>query len=85
MEQLLIDAFVKEQEAAKAAALVRVGLYLTRPVGIGEHPDILGEVRKAIDTWVQAEERLKAFQTIVNRQDNVSTNTQVHSNPGTSG
>ena len=39
-------------------AKMNVEVYLVNPVGIGEHPDILGAVQDQIDVIAKEEERL---------------------------
>ena len=39
-------------------AKMNVEVYLANPVGIGEHPDILGAVQDQIDVIAKEEERL---------------------------
>ena len=39
---VMYDALKAQFEAKKQAALANLTVYLSNPVGIGEHPDILG-------------------------------------------
>ena len=55
-------------EALKALAIgnikkakMNVEVYLTNPVGIGEHPDVLGAIQDQIDLIAKEEERLEVI------------------------
>ena len=39
----------------------RQEVYLTNPVGIGEHPDVLGAIQDQIDLIAKEEERLEVI------------------------
>ena len=56
-------------EALKALAIgnikkakMNVEVYLKNPVGIGEHPDVLGAVQDQIDLIAKEEERLEIIE-----------------------
>ena len=58
----------KTVSALKNAALgeiskaqVNVEVYLHNPVGIGEHPDILGAIQEQLDVIAENEERLQVL------------------------
>ena len=55
-------------EALKALAIgnikkakMNVEVYLANPVGIGEHPDVLGAIQDQIDLIAKEEERLEVI------------------------
>jgi len=55
-------------EALKALAIgnikkakMNVEVYLANPVGIGEHPDVLGAIQDQIDAIAKEEERLEVI------------------------
>ena len=55
-------------EALKALAIgnikkakMNVEIYLKSPVGIGEHPDVLGSIQEQIDLIAKEEERLEVI------------------------
>jgi hypothetical protein len=39
----MINALRKKYEAEVAAAKVNIDVYIKNPVGIGEHPDLVGQ------------------------------------------
>jgi hypothetical protein len=56
-------------EALKALAIgnikkakMNVEVYLKNPVGIGEHPDVLGAIQEQIDLIAKEEERLEVIE-----------------------
>ena len=56
-------------EALKALAIgnikkakMNVEIYLKSPVGIGEHPDVLGAIQEQIDLIAKEEERLELIE-----------------------
>ena len=56
-------------EALKALAIgnikkakMNVEVYLANPVGIGEHPDVLGAIQEQIDLIAKEEERLEVIE-----------------------
>ena len=55
-------------EALKALAIgnikkakMNIEIYLKSPVGIGEHPDVLGAIQEQIDFIAKEEERLEVI------------------------
>ena len=55
-------------EALKALAIgnikkakMNIEIYLKSPVGIGEHPDVLGAIQEQIDLIAKEEERLEVI------------------------
>ena len=56
-------------EALKALAIgnikkskMNIEVYLSNPVGIGEHPDVLGAIQDQIDLIAKEEERLEVIE-----------------------
>lgn len=45
-ENLLFEATLRYYEAQEAEAKAILSVYFTNPVAIGEHPDLLTEIRK---------------------------------------
>lgn len=56
---LIIDAVRAHYVAKSTEALARFALYTSKPVGVGEHPDVVGESVKAIEDHDHAESVLK--------------------------
>ncbi len=55
----IIKALRKKYEADIAEAMATANIYLEKPVGIGEHPDIIKEVDKLIEKIAEAEDKVK--------------------------
>ena len=62
-------------EALKALAIgnikkakMNVEVYLANPVGIGEHPDVLGAIQEQIDLIAKEEERLDVIEKYFEEQ-----------------
>ena len=58
----LLDALRKKYEGEIASAKANINVYITNPVGIGEHPQHLEEIDKQLDKIAQAEEKLDALE-----------------------
>ena len=59
----IIKALRKKYEADIAEAMATANIYLEKPVGIGEHPDIIKEVDKLIEKIAEAEDKVKIINT----------------------
>lgn len=46
---LLFEAALRHYEAKEAEAKAILSVYFTNPVGIGEHPDLLTEIKKYVE------------------------------------
>ena len=55
---LVYNALVKKYEAQRAQALAELSIYLTNPVGIGEHPQLIEEAAKIAESLATAEDVL---------------------------
>mgnify|MGYP001218991307 CR=1 FL=1 len=58
MSDPFIKALQKKYEADIELAKANIEVYLSNPVGIGEHPDIVGAVDTQIDAIAHAEDKL---------------------------
>lgn len=59
LRKVILDALSKKYEAEIAEADATIKIYLENSVGIGEHPQHVEEVDKAIDKIATNEEKLK--------------------------
>jgi len=64
MRTLAIEALRHKYEAQKKSAKYTLTNYLQNPAAIGEHPDLLEEMDKAIGSWEEANSRLQALDDI---------------------
>ena len=58
MEKILREALIIKYEGEIAQANANIKVYLTNPVGIGEHPDIVSAIDTQIEAMAHAEEKL---------------------------
>jgi len=57
-KDVIVDALEKKYEAQMAQAEANVKVYMENPVGVGEHPDIVDEVKKLLKQIKDAKEML---------------------------
>ena len=57
MEKVLREALIIKYEGEIAQANANIQVYLTNPVGIGEHPDIIAAMDEQIENLAHAEEK----------------------------
>lgn len=62
----LYAALVKKYEAQISEAEAEILIYLTNPVGIGEHPQHIEEMDKFLEKLANAKDKLETIQTLVN-------------------
>ena len=58
MHQQILQALVKKYESQIAEAKATIDIYLSNPVGIGEHPQHLEEIDKLMGNIADAEDKL---------------------------
>ena len=61
LRQQTLDALRSDAEGNIAKARVNVEVYLHNPVGIGEHPDVLGAIQEQLDIIAHEEERIEVL------------------------
>ena len=62
LRQQTLDALRSDAEGKIAKARVNVEVYLHNPVGIGEHPDVLGAIQEQLDIIAHEEERIEVLE-----------------------
>lgn len=62
MKSRILEALKLDAEGKIAKAKINVEVYLHNPVGIGEHPDVLGAIQEQLDIIAHEEERLEVIQ-----------------------
>lgn len=60
----LINALKLKYEAQKLEAIATLEVYVSNPVGIGEHPQIVEEMDKLVHTIADMEGCLEALKTV---------------------
>ena len=58
---LLIKALQARYDSEVKAASANIDVYLTHPVGIGEHPDIVSAVDSEVRKLAEAEDKLSTL------------------------
>ena len=59
--KLLYNALKARYEAQKTEALATLGVYFTNAAGIGEHPQIVEEMAKQLESLANAEDCLESL------------------------
>ena len=61
-KNVLYDALKAQFEAKKQKALATLTIYLTNPVGIGEHPQHIDEMVKLAEELAEADDVVKTLE-----------------------
>tara|TARA_R110000824_G_scaffold346459_1_gene533309 strand:+ start:273 stop:485 length:213 start_codon:yes stop_codon:yes gene_type:complete len=61
MKEKLLKALISHYEAQKNEALAVINLYLNNPVGIGDHSNILDELKSWTTKLSEAQENIAAL------------------------
>lgn len=61
----LYSALIKKYEAEIAEAEAEILIYLSNPVGIGEHPQHIEEMDKFVEKLANAKDKLETLQLMV--------------------
>ncbi len=62
MRREMLDALKALAIGNIKKAKMNIEIYLTHPVGIGEHPDVLGAIQDQIDLIAKEEERIEVIE-----------------------
>ena len=62
MKSRMIEALKASANGEIKKHLVNIDVYLHNPVGIGEHPDVLGAIQEQLDIIAHEEERLEVLE-----------------------
>ena len=58
---VITTALIADAQGNIAKAKANVEIYLNYPVGIGEHPDVLGAIQDQLDIIAHEEERISVI------------------------
>jgi hypothetical protein len=58
---VITNALIADAQGNIAKAKANVEIYLNYPVGIGEHPDVLGAIQDQLDIIAHEEERISVI------------------------
>jgi len=73
-KNILYDALKAQFEAKKQKALATLTIYLTNPVGIGEHPQHLDEMVKLAEQLAEADDVVKTLEKTFETLEATETN-----------
>ena len=73
-KNILYDALKAQFEAKKQKALATLTIYLTNPVGIGEHPQHLDEMVKLAEQLAEADDVVKTLEKTFETPETPETN-----------
>jgi|TARA_B100000035_G_scaffold42395_1_gene31747 hypothetical protein len=62
MRREILQALKAEATGNIEKARLNIEIYLKNPVGIGEHPDVLGAIQEQVDIIAHEEERIEVLQ-----------------------
>ena len=62
MRKQIVNALRAEAIGNIEKARINVEVYLKNPVGIGEHPDVLGAIQEQLDIIAHEEERIAVLE-----------------------
>ena len=65
----IIDALRQTYRGDIARAKANIRVYLTRPAGIGEHPDVVGAVDELVGKLAEATEKLETLNHLSRTED----------------
>ena len=58
----ILDALYLDAQGNIAKAKANIEVYLHQPVGIGEHPDVLGAIQEQVDIIAHEQERIQVLE-----------------------
>ena len=61
LRNTMIQSLLADAEGTIQKAKANVEVYLHHPVGIGEHPDVLGAIQDQLDVIAEQEERIQVI------------------------
>tara|TARA_R100001443_G_scaffold42770_1_gene56034 strand:- start:3110 stop:3313 length:204 start_codon:yes stop_codon:yes gene_type:complete len=62
MRREMLEALKALSVGSIKKAKMNIEIYLANPVGIGEHPDVLGAIQDQIDAIAKEEERIEVIE-----------------------
>jgi hypothetical protein len=65
MKKQLKNALILKYQGEVAVANANIEVYLRKPVGIGEHPDIISAIDSEIEKAAHAQEKLEYIENLV--------------------
>lgn len=72
-ENLLFEATLRYYEAKEAEAKAILSVYFTNAVGIGEHPDLLTEIKKYVQMLDEAQGAIETLKKNFSDEEDLIT------------
>tara|TARA_R110000744_G_scaffold358022_2_gene464984 strand:+ start:208 stop:444 length:237 start_codon:yes stop_codon:yes gene_type:complete len=63
--EIYVNALVKKFESDRATAVANLNAYLTNSAGIGDHPNLVGEMEKLLAEIATADGKLISLQSLI--------------------
>ncbi len=69
MNKQILEALMVRYQAQKVEAITNLNIYLTAAVGVGEHPNVVGECDKLLKQISEAEGNMETIQKLVKESE----------------
>ena len=80
MKQQIIQALHAKYQGYKLAVQTKITNYFNNAVGVGEHPDIVAECDKLIDTLAAIDGKIQVLEDIVSSINKAADNSESSNN-----
>ena len=64
---MILEALLKKYEAEILSAKANIEVYKNKPVGIGEHPDLVAAVDEQVAKLAEAEDKLESLKSFMSK------------------
>ena len=71
MQEIIMKALKKRYEAEIEVAKATIAVYLEKPAGIGDHPNIVGEIDKQLEIIGCAKDKLRVIEKDYPNEDDI--------------
>ena len=71
MQETIMNALKKKYEAEIEVAKATISIYTEKPAGVGDHPNIVGEVDKQLEIIGCAKDKLKVIERDYPNEDDI--------------
>ena len=71
MRETIMNALKKKYEAEIEVAKATIAIYVDKPAGVGDHPNIVGEVDKQLEIIGCAKDKLKVIEKDYPNEDDI--------------
>ena len=71
MQETIMNALKKKYEAEIEVAKATIAIYVDKPAGVGDHPNIVGEVDKQLEIIGCAKDKLRVIEKDYPNEDDI--------------